>query len=153
MEGPRLRQLGFGTGIPRVGKSKPVPVPAETVPVQPRVRYSRVSGTVFFTKPAVILLPAGHYSRINIISHLIIIYIYNKLYCTERKTKKGGAGRGKAGGRYRGSVHEPASTWPTPRVPAPAPAGPPVHPLPALPLPVPSFAFAGDAAGTRMWWW
>ena len=39
--------LGFGTGIPRVGFLHTVPEPVDTVPVQPRVRYPRVTGTVF----------------------------------------------------------------------------------------------------------
>ena len=39
--------LGFVTGIPRVGISHTVPVPTETVPVQPRVWFPRVAGTVF----------------------------------------------------------------------------------------------------------
>jgi hypothetical protein len=39
--------IGFGTGIPRVGFSHTVPDTVDTVPVQPRVRYLRVTGTVF----------------------------------------------------------------------------------------------------------
>jgi hypothetical protein len=39
--------IGFGTGIPRVGFSHTVPEPVNTVPVQPRVRYLRVTGAVF----------------------------------------------------------------------------------------------------------
>jgi hypothetical protein len=50
--------LGFATGIPRVRFSHTVPVPAETVPVQPRVRFRRVR-VRFFTKPAVYRTPAG----------------------------------------------------------------------------------------------
>jgi len=38
--------VGFVTGIPRVGFSHTVPEPMNTVPVQPRVRYLRVTGTV-----------------------------------------------------------------------------------------------------------
>ena len=42
-----LWHLGFVTGIPRVGFSDTVPEPVNTVPVQPRVRYLWVMGTVF----------------------------------------------------------------------------------------------------------
>jgi hypothetical protein len=79
-------QLGLGTGIPRVGKSEPVPVPANTVPVTGTGTYRTVICAVSYETPG-ITSTRGFY--------FILIFIFtkqNQRNCRKSKTEPAGLG-------------------------------------------------------------